>query len=320
MNFGSAMMYLNNDIQIITEYMVKVSTANQWKRDWGLTARVFVTWALITLVYIFFIGAINLFFPGHFYLLIGLAFLMAFGQYFFSDKLVLMSTHAKIIGDDEYPEFRRMIQRLCTEANLPMPRIAIMPSSVPNAFATGRSPKHAVVAATDSIMRLLTEEELEAVMAHELSHVKNRDILTMTVASFIAMISSMIFQNAFLMNILDGRDNNAAWIGIFVISVIVWIVATLLMLLLSRYREFAADRGSAIITGNPRALISALNKISGRMDSIPPKYKEEISGANAFYIIPALTGKSLTEIFSTHPSLERRVAALEKIEAEMRGY
>lgn len=301
-------------------HMFNVSSTNQWKRDWGLTGRVFLTWILILLVYIFFIGVINLLFPGHFYLLIGLAFVMAFAQYFFSDKLVLMTTRAKIVEENEYPEFHRMIRKLCTEANLPMPRIAIMPSSVPNAFATGRSPSHAVVAATDSIMRLLTEEELEAVMAHELSHVKNRDILTMTIASFIAMVASIIIHNAFFMNILDGRNNNGAWIIMFVVAIAVWIVSTLLMLLLSRYREFAADRGSAVITRNPRALISALNKISGRMDSVPEKYKQEVAGANAFFIIPALTGKSLMEILSTHPSLERRVAALEKIESEMRGY
>jgi heat shock protein HtpX len=245
---------------------------------------------------------------------------MAFAQYFFSDKLVLMTTRAKIVEEHEYPEFHRMIRKLCTEANLPMPRIAIMPSAVPNAFATGRSPNHAVVAATDSIMNLLTEEELEAVMAHELSHVKNRDILTMTIASFIAMVASIIIHNAFFMNILDGRNNNGAWIMMFVVAIAVWIVSTLLMLLLSRYREFAADRGSAAITRNPRALISALNKISGRMENVPEKYKKEVSGANAFFIIPALTGKSLMEILSTHPSLERRVAALEKIESEMRGY
>jgi len=142
----------------------------------------------------------------------------------------------------------------------------------------------------------------------------------MTIASFIAMVASIIIHNAFFMNILDGRNNNGAWIMMFVVAIAVWIVSTLLMLLLSRYREFAADRGSAAITRNPRALISALNKISGRMENVPEKYKKEVSGANAFFIIPALTGKSLMEILSTHPSLERRVAALEKIESEMRGY
>ncbi|WOF17068.1 zinc metalloprotease HtpX [Methanoplanus sp. FWC-SCC4] len=292
----------------------------KWKRDWGLTGRVFLTWMLILAVYLFFIGAINYFFPGRFYFLVGLAFLFAFGQYFLSDRLVLASTRARIVAEDEEPELHAMIEKLCREADLPKPRIAVMASPVPNAFATGRSPNHAVVAVTDSIMKTLNREELEAVIAHELSHVKNRDILTMTVASFIAMIASMVMQNAFFMNLFDSRDNNGAWIAIWVVSIFVWIVATLLMLLLSRYREFAADRGSAMITGNPRALISALNKISGKMEYVPAKKKQEIEGANAFFIIPAISGKSLTELLATHPSLDRRVAALEKIEAELRGY
>lgn len=298
----------------------KVIMIGKWKRDWGLTGRVFLTWILILAVYLFFIGVINFFFPGYFIFLIALAFLFAFGQYFFSDKLVLASTRARIVAEDEYPELHMMVEKLCNEAGLPKPRVAVMPSPVPNAFATGRSPKHAVVAVTDSIMNTLNREELEAVLAHELSHVKNRDILTMTVASFIAMIASMIMQNALFMNLFDGRENNGAWIVIWIVSILVWIVATLLMLLLSRYREFAADRGSAMITGNPQALISALKKISGRMDYVPAKKKQEIEGANAFFIIPAISGKSLTELLATHPSLDRRVAALEKIEAEIRGY
>jgi heat shock protein HtpX len=170
-------------------------------------------------------------------------------------------------------------------------------------------------------MRLLTRDELEAVIAHELSHVKNRDILTMTMASFIAMIASMIMQNYFFSAMFGGRDRNAgSGIVVLIVSVIVYAISTLLILALSRYREFAADRGSGLITRNPRALISALNKISGRMEVVPVEAKAKVEGANAFFIIPALSGNAFMELLSTHPPLEKRIANLEKVDAELRGY
>ncbi|MDD1703043.1 MAG: zinc metalloprotease HtpX [Methanoregula sp.] len=295
----------------------------EWKRDWGLTARVLLTGFLLFILYLVFMTVLVVLFPSvSIFLIVGLAVVMGLVQYFFSDKLVLWSTGSRIISEDEYPELHRTIEKLCQEAGLPKPRIAIMQSPVPNAFATGRSPKHAVVACTDSIMRLLTKDELEAVLAHELSHVKNRDILTMTLASFVAMIASMIMQSFFFSALFGGndRENGAAWIVVWIISIIVYALSTLLMLALSRYREFAADRGSALITRNPRALISALKKISGRMDVVPPEAKAKVEGANAFFIIPALSGNTIMELFSTHPATEKRIAALEKIEAELRGY
>jgi heat shock protein HtpX len=293
----------------------------EWKRDWGLTARVWLTGLLLLLLYLVFMTVLLAFGVGY-WVIILLAVGMGLVQYFFSDKLVLWSTGARIIESDEYPELHLIVGKLCKEADLPLPKIAIMQSPVPNAFATGRNPKNAVVACTDSIMRLLSREELEAVLAHELAHVKNRDILTMTLASFIAMIASIIMQSFFFSAMFGGRNNREGgnWIIIWIVSIIVYAISTLLILALSRYREFAADRGSAQITRNPRALISALNKISGRMEIIPADAKAKVEGANAFFIIPALSGNSIMELFSTHPPLEKRIANLQKVEAELRGY
>jgi heat shock protein HtpX len=292
----------------------------EWKRDWGLTARVWLTGLLLLLLYLVFMTVLLAFGVGT-WVIILLAVGMGLVQYFFSDKLVLWSTGARIIDRDEYPELHLMVDKLCKEAGLPLPKVAIMQSPVPNAFATGRSPKHAVVACTDSILRLLTRDELEAVLAHELAHVKNRDILTMTMASFIAMIASMIMQSFLFSALFGGRNREGgSWILVWIVSLVVYALSTLLILALSRYREFAADRGSALITRNPRALISALNKISGRMEVVPANAKAKIEGANAFFIIPALSGNAIMELFSTHPPLEKRIANLEKVEAEIRGY
>jgi heat shock protein HtpX len=294
----------------------------EWKRDWSLTIRVWLTGLLLLLLYIVFMMILWVIFPDASILLfVILAVGMGLVQYFFSDKMVLWSTGSRVIEEDEYPELHQTVEKLCKEADLPLPKIAIMQSPVPNAFATGRNPKHAVVACTDSIMRLLTRDELEAVLAHELSHVKNRDILTMTMASFIAMIASMIMQSYFFSALFGGRNREGgSWILVWIVSIIVYAISTLLILALSRYREFAADRGSALITRNPQALISALNKISGRMEVVPVGAKAKVEGANAFFIIPALSGNTIMELFSTHPPLEKRIANLEKVEAELRGY
>lgn len=292
----------------------------EWKRDWNLTGRIWLTMFLLFILYLVFMTVLVAFGVGYWVIAL-FAVGMGLIQYFFSDKLVLWSTGARVISDDEYPELHRMIADLCKDADLPLPKIAIMQSPVPNAFATGRNPKNAVVACTDSIMRLLTRDELEAVLAHELSHVKNRDILTMTMASFIAMIASMIMQSFFFSALFGGRNREGgSWIIVWIVSIIVYAISTLLILALSRYREFAADRGSALITRNPRALISALNKISGRIEVVPADARAKVEGANAFFIIPALSGNAIMELFSTHPPLEKRIANLENVEAEIRGY
>lgn len=291
-----------------------------WKRDFGLTLRIWLTLFLLFLVYLVFLAVLSMLGVGLPFLVL-LVFGMAFIQYFFSDKLVLWSTRARVIEPDEYPELHRMVERLAAEADIPKPRVAIMQTPVPNAFATGRSPKHAVVAVTDSIMRLLTPRELEAVLAHELSHVKNRDVLTLTIASFVAMIAALVMNNFLFASLFSGRSRDGnPWIIAGIVAIIVYFVAQLLIMALSRYREFAADRGSAYLTGRPQDLITALEKISGRMDHVPAEQKRVVESANAFFIIPALSGSSIMELFSTHPPLEKRIAALEKVEMELRGY
>lgn len=290
----------------------------KWKRDTGLSGRIFLTWILLLFVYLVFMGVLMaLGLPSGFIIVIAVG--MGLVQYFFSDKLVMMTTGARVIEANEYPDLHRMVEKLCTDADLPKPRIAVMQSPMPNAFATGRSPHHAVVAVTDSIMATLNKPELEAVLAHELSHIKNRDILTMTIASFVAMIASMIMNN-FLFASIFNREQGGAWIIAGIVAAVVWVIATLLMMALSRYREFAADRGAAFITQDPDALISALQKISGKMDRVPAQAKVAAEGANAFYIIPAISGKSLAALFSTHPALEKRIENLEKVRKEIRGY
>ncbi|NYT07314.1 MAG: zinc metalloprotease HtpX [Methanomicrobiales archaeon] len=289
-----------------------------WKRDWGLTGRIWLTMFLLFLVYLAFIAILSMLGIGLPYLVV-LVFVMAFVQYFFSDRLVLWSTRARVTEPDEYPDLHRMVEKCATEAGIPKPRVAIMQTPVPNAFATGRSPRHAVVAVTDSIMRLLSPRELEAVLAHEISHIRNRDVLTLTIASFVAMIAALVMNNFLFAAMFSRRDSGGAWILAGLAAVVVYFVAQLLIMALSRYREFSADRGSAYITGQPRDLISALEKISSRMNYVPAPQKQAVETANAFFIIPALSGRTIIELFSTHPPLEKRIAALEQVELEMKG-
>jgi heat shock protein HtpX len=246
---------------------------------------------------------------------------LAFFQYYTSDKLALKASGAKIVERDEAPQLHDMIERLCAMADLPKPRVAIIDTDVPNAFATGRSPKHAAVAVTRGLWQRLEPQEVEGVLAHELSHVANRDVLIMTVASFFAMLAGLLTRMGLWSGMFGGgrRDNNSVpvWLIVLLVSVVTYFLSQILILAISRYREFAADRGSALITGAPEHLMSALQKISSEMFRIPQRDLREVEGMNAFFIIPASVKGSFSSLFATHPPLEKRIAALSEIAREM---
>jgi heat shock protein HtpX len=243
-------------------------------------------------------------------------------QYFTSDKIALASMGAHVVTPQEAPQFHALIDRLCVQANLPKPRVAIAQQSMPNAFAVGRSPKTATVCATTGLLELLTPAELEGVMAHELTHVQNRDVMVMTIASFFASIASFIVQIGFWFGGWGGDDEDSgpSWLVVIAVSALVYVISFVLLQALSRYREFAADRGSAIITGRPSALISALMKIAGNMQRIP---QQDLRAANselaAFYIFPPKAKTTVATLFATHPPLEKRIAALQRLESQLQG-
>jgi heat shock protein HtpX len=243
-------------------------------------------------------------------------------QYFTSDKIALFSMGAHEVGPQDAPDLHAIIERLCVQANLPKPRVGVVDSPMPNAFAVGRSPGTATVCATTGLLQLLNPAELEGVLGHELTHVQNRDVLVMTVASFFASIASFIVQMGFWFGLgMDDRDDNGAgFMVVILVSAVVYALSFVLLQALSRYREFAADRGSAILTGRPSALRSALLKISGAMDQIPQRDLRAASGElAAFYIFPPKAKQSVANLFSTHPPLEARLEALSRLEAQLQG-
>lgn len=291
----------------------------QLGNDAGLAARMFLTMFLLAALYLFFL--VVLWQSGVSYsgmiIFIGA---MLFFQYYYSDRMVLWSMRARVVSPREAPELHTIVERLAALADLPKPRIAIVPTSMPNAFATGRNPANAVVAVTTGIMDRLSRSELEAVLAHELSHVRNRDMTVMTIASFFATIASFIMRHfLYWGGAFGGRDREGRGgaMLVYLVSMLVWVISFFLIRALSRYREFAADRGAAILTGAPGQLAAALMKISGSMNRIPERDLREAGAFNAFFIIPALRGNSLMELLSTHPSLERRLEYLRRLEQEM---
>jgi heat shock protein HtpX len=290
-------------------------------RDAGLSTRMFLTMFLLGALYVgFFVVMISLFKIGIVPMILilgGLAFL----QYYTSDKIALAASGAKVVGPDEAPQLHAMVDRLCAMADLPKPRVAVIPTDVPNAFATGRSPKRAAVAVTEGLWNRLEPREVEGVLAHELSHIANRDVAVMTIASFFSMLAAFLMRMGMFAGMFGGDRNREggapAFLIMLVVSLVTYVISYLLILMISRYREFAADRGAAVITGAPENLMSALQKIASDMTRIPQRDLRQVEGMNAFFIIPTSVKSSIGELFLTHPPLEKRLARLAEIAQEM---
>ena len=284
-------------------------------KDTGLQVRMAFTFFLLGLLYVVFgavlVAALKSAVPV-IIILVGLAAL----QLFTSDKLALAAMGARVVTPQEAPQLHAMIDRLCVQADLPKPKVAVANTAMPNAFALGRSPKNATVCATTGIMELLTPAELEGVMAHELTHVANRDVMVMTLASFFATIAAYIVQFGFLFGGTSNDDDDGPSAMVLVlVSLVVYFVSFLLMQALSRYREFAADRGAALITGRPSARAPARAKITRGLAPGPKPGQPAASELQAFFIFPT----SIGGLFATHPPMEKRIAALERLESQLQG-
>ncbi len=300
-------------------------------RDFELTFRMGFTMMMLAVVYVLFLGLLMFAgIPWEMVLIIAIA--MAFFQYFMSDKLVLATTGAKEVTAEQEPRLHGMIERLAAIADMPKPKkIAIMETHVPNAFATGRNPKNSVIAVTRGLMSRLNERELEAVLGHELAHVKNRDVMVLTWASIIVIAAGFLLQMLFWLTLFGGfggggmgggRREGAGqlmiiMLAVYVGTIIVYFVSQMLIMSLSRYRELAADRGGAMITGAPLQLASALQKISNDMYRIPEKDLRQVEHASAFFIIPALKGNAIATLFSSHPAVEDRIERLQDMQRSM---
>jgi heat shock protein HtpX len=312
----------------------------RYATDRGLIARMGATMFLIGLVFTAFVIAV-IFLLGHYgvsnggivFIAVLLGGGMTFGSYYWSDKIALRTAGAQLVSPQEAPELHGVIDRICALADMPKPRVAISPTDLPNAFATGRSSKVAVLCVTQGLLRRLDRNELEGVLAHEMSHVAHKDVAVMTIASFLGIVAALMIRFGFYSELFGGggrggRGNNNSGqytliVGLvmMLVGVVVYAISFLLIRMLSRYRELSADRSGALLTGQPSALASALVKVSGEMARIPTRDLRAAEPLNAFFFAPALSagrgGASLSTIFSTHPSLERRLAELDKISKQL---
>ena len=297
------------------------------RRDMGLTVRMVLSFGILALLYLVFLSVLA--YVGlDFISITVVASIMILLQWYFSDKIVLWSSGAKIVTRDQYPLLHDVIERIIARSSLPKPKIAVINTKMPNAFATGKGKRSSVVAVTTGLLDLLDTEELEGVLAHELTHIRNRDVLVLTLASLFSTVAWYLMQFGFYGGMgygygygygYGGRDrNNAGGLAIVVIvAMLTWVVSFLIIRAISRYREFAADRGSAQMTGKPAKLANALIKISGDMQRTPTKDLRQVEGLNAFFIIPAVSGSTIINLFSTHPPVEKRIQKLMEMEASM---
>jgi heat shock protein HtpX len=284
-----------------------------------------LSFAILSLLYIIFLSVLAYLGLGFVPITI-IASAMILAQWYFSDKIVLWSSGAKLVTRDQFPELHDLVERIVARNNLPKPKIAVINTRMPNAFATGKGPKSSIVAVTTGLMDTLDTEELEGVIAHELTHIRNRDVLVITLASLFSTVAWYLMQFGFYgglysggMGYGDGNRNNSAGSMIIVIAVamLTWVISFLIIRAISRYREYAADRGSAQMTGKPIKLANALMKITGTIKNIPTRDLRQEEGLNAFFIIPALSGSTVGNLFSTHPPIQKRVEKLMEMEASM---
>jgi heat shock protein HtpX len=282
-----------------------------------------LSFAILALLYIIFLSVLVYLGVGFIPIMI-IASLMILAQWYFSDKIVLWSSGAKVVTRDQFPKLHDMVERIVARNNLPKPKIAVINTNMPNAFATGKGQKSSIVAVTTGLMDILDDpEELEGVIAHELTHIRNRDVLVLTLASVFATVAWYLMQFGFYGGLHGGmgygRDRNSGgtMIIVIVVAVLVWVISFLIIRAISRYREFSADRGAAQMTGKPVKLANALMKISGSMRRVPTKDLRQVEGLNAFFIIPAISGSTIGNLFSTHPPTEKRVQKLMEMEASM---
>jgi len=286
-----------------------------------------LSFAILSILYIVFLSVLS-YLGVNFIAIAIIASLMIFGQWYFSDKIVLWSAGAKVVTREQYPDLHDIVERIVARNNMPKPKIAIINTKIPNAFATGKGPKSSVVAATTGLLEMLDSEELEGVLAHELAHIRSRDVLVITLASLFSTVAWYVMQFGFYgsygygygySDSRNGRGDNAAsaMILMVIVAVITWFVSFLVIRAISRYREFAADRTAAQMTGKPIKLANALLKISGTMKHVPTKDLRKVEGLNAFFIVPALSGSTITSLFSTHPPVEKRIQKLMEMEAAM---
>jgi heat shock protein HtpX len=284
-----------------------------------------LSFAILALLYLVFLSAL-VYVGFDFVTITVIASIMILAQWYFSDKIVLWSSGAKKVTREQFPELHDIIERVIARNSLPKPKIAVINTNMPNAFATGKGPRSSVVVVTTGLMDLLDTEELEGVLAHELTHVKNRDVLVLTLASLFSTVAWYLMQFGFYGGMGygygygGGRDRNnsgGALIIVIVVAMLTWVISFLIIRAISRYREFAADRGSAQMTGKPVKLANALMKISGSMRRVPTKDLRQVEGLNAFFIVPALSGSTIGNLFSTHPPVEKRIQKLMEMEASM---
>lgn len=288
-----------------------------------------ISFLVLAIIYLVFLGFIAAYFGLGILPIAVIAGLMIGVQWFFSDKLVLWSTRTRLVSKQEEPELHQIVERLVAKANLPKPKIGIMQSDIPNAFATGKGPKSSVIVVSSGLMRILNQDELEAVLSHELTHIRHMDMTVITLVSLFSTIAWYLMQSSMFSSMwggyryggsgYGGRQQGGGIFLVLIVAAIVWFLSFLVIRAISRYREYAADRGGALMTEKPMNLSSALEKIGGKIKAAPPQQVQRIGAMNAFFIMPVISGKTIAGLFSTHPPIEERIKRLKEIQNELQG-